>query len=232
MTTDSLEKEKKLAAKRSLEWIESSMKVGLGTGSTSFYMIQGLGALVANGLSVKAVPSSEATARLAQNAGIPMITLAEAGSLDIYIDGADEFDDRFQLIKGGGGALLREKILAYNSKLNIIITDSTKQVSKLGSFKLPVEIIPFAETQILHQLSEMGLEPVLREKEGTVFITDQKNHIVDIDISGVTDVTALNKALLEIPGVVETGIFLNLADIVIVGKKSDTLVLKNPNRSQ
>ena len=125
------------------------MLVGLGSGSTAAYMIRELGKKVAGGLSIKGVPSSDATAELAREVGIPLISLEEAGTLDLNIDGADEFDSELQLIKGGGGALLREKIVAYNSRFNLVIADSDKQVKRLGKFKLPIETVPFATTNIV-----------------------------------------------------------------------------------
>lgn len=218
--------EKKAAAAKSLDWIKDGMLVGLGSGSTAAHMIRGLGEKVAKGLSIKGVPSSDTTAELAREAGIPLITLEEAGKLDINIDGADEFDAKMQLIKGGGGALLREKIVAYNSKINVVIADSAKQVERLGKFKLPLETIPFATKNIITELDKMGLSPVLRKKRDEAYTTDEDNYIVDVDVFEQNDLVALNNTLINIPGVVETGLFLNTTDVIIMGKDDDTIVFE------
>ena len=153
-----MEKEKELAAHQAVSFVKSGMVIGLGTGSTAEYMICKLAEEVKQGLVIIGVPSSEKSAQLARTLGIKISSLAEVGKIDINIDGADEFDPHLQLIKGGGGALLREKIIAYNSNHNIIIADSSKQVEKLGKFKLPVEVIPFAASVVLPELDRMGLQ--------------------------------------------------------------------------
>src|SRR5690606_22384572 len=173
-----LDHEKKIAALEAIKYIEEGMIVGLGTGSTAQYMIRALGERVLTGLKIQGIPSSEATRELAIECGIPLITLENGNRIDVTIDGADEFDPYLQLIKGGGGALLHEKILAYNSDLYIIIADSKKQVDRLGAFKLPVETIPFATHIIIQTLMDMGLRPVLRKNNGEVFITQEGNHII------------------------------------------------------
>ncbi|MDT7830512.1 ribose-5-phosphate isomerase RpiA [Pricia sp. S334] len=219
--------EKKAAAAKSLDWIRDGMLVGLGSGSTAAHMIRELGKKVADGgLTIKAVPSSDETAELAQNAGIQLLTLEEAGTLDVNIDGADEFDAKLQLIKGGGGAHLREKIVAHNSKFNIVIADSGKQVERLGKFKLPLETIPFATKNIMTELDGMGLSPVLRKKGDDVYRTDEQNYIVDIDVFEQNDLVALNHRLIQIPGVVETGLFLDTTDVIIMGKGEDTVIFE------
>ena len=221
------EQEKELAANRSIEYVKNGMTVGLGTGSTSAYMIRALGQKIREGLSITGVASSERSARLAENLGISLISLDQAGILDIYIDGADEFDDKFRLIKGGGGALLREKILAYNSKFKVIIADSGKKVEKLGKFKLPLEIIAFAKENILLKLSQMNLKPVIRQMDGKPFRTDENILIVDVDILGRQNLETLNQDLIAIPGVVETGLFLDLADVIIYAEGTNTILLEN-----
>lgn len=150
-----LDVEKQNAAKTSLEFIKEGMVVGLGSGSTSEHMVTLLAEKVEQGLKIIGVSSSEKIRSLAQSLNIPLTTLVEAKTLDVYIDGADEIDPHFTMIKGGGGALLREKILAHNSKKRVIIVDSTKQVERLGKFKLPIEVIPFAENSVLTQLDAM-----------------------------------------------------------------------------
>ncbi len=218
--------EKKIAAKRAVELVEDGMIVGLGTGSTATYMIHALAERVTNGLTITGVPSSQRTADLAKECGIPLTTLDEAVILDINIDGADEFDSKLQMIKGGGGALLREKIIAYNSKQNVIITDSSKQVEKLGKFKLPIEVIPFSKNGILRKLEKMGLQPALRIKNEVPFETDENNVIIDVDAFDIDDLHELNHTLLAIPGVVETGLFLDLANYIIMGKNESITIFE------
>ena len=230
MKTNNVAKEKALAAKRSLSYIRDGMTIGLGTGSTAAYMLHGLGEKIAAGFNIKGVPSSEQTAKLARELGIPLATLEESGQLDLTIDGADEFDPDLQLIKGGGGALLREKILAHNSKRNIIIADSGKAVQQLGAFKLPLEVIPFAMQLIMDELKEMELQPVLRQSEGGVFRTDENNFIIDINILGVERLPELNNRLLAIPGIVETGLFLETTDILIMGKGKEVVILERNSK--
>lgn len=229
MGTPNKVQEKRLAAQESVNYVEDGMVVGLGSGSTAEHMIRELGKKIVDSINIIGVPSSEKTAKLAQEVGIPLITLEEAGAMDINIDGADEFDPELQLIKGGGGALLREKILAHNSKLNVIITDSSKAVDRLGAFKLPLETIPFATQSIMVELQKMRLQPLQRTEDGAPYRTDENNYIVDIDILGQDELNTLNQQLLEIPGVVETGLFLNYTDILIVGKEDGVEILKrNP----
>lgn len=211
--------EKKVAALEAVKYIKSGMTVGLGTGSTAFFMIEAIGEMVKNGLEIKAVATSEATKKLATELGINVITLAEAKRLDVTIDGADEVDEDFQLIKGGGGALLREKIVAHNTDLNIIIADSSKSVSRLGKFKLPIETIPFATKLIIIELNEMGLKPVQRMNGDEDYKTDENNDIVDIDIWDTNiKLSDLEQQLKAIPGIVETGLFLTSTNLVIIGK--------------
>ncbi|WP_396634050.1 ribose-5-phosphate isomerase RpiA [Maribacter sp. R86514] len=219
--------EKKVAALEAVKYVKSGMTVGLGTGSTAFFMIEAIGEMVQNGMEIKAVATSNETEKLATKLGIDVITLAEAKRLDVTIDGADEVDEDFQLIKGGGGALLREKIVAHNSNLNIIIADSSKSVSKLGKFKLPVETIPFATQLIIEELRGIGLSPVQRKNGNDDYKTDENNDIVDIDIWD-TDITLtdLEQQLKTIPGIVETGLFLTSTDLVIIGKGDQAMVKK------
>ncbi len=221
-----MENEKKLAAIKSLDWIQEGMLVGLGSGSTAAYMIRELGKKVAGGLSITGIPSSNTTAEIAREVGIPLISLEEAGTLDINIDGADEFDSQLQLIKGGGGALLREKIVAHNSRFNVIIADSGKQVKRLGKFKLPIETVPFATTNIVAELDKMGLRPIIRKKGTNKYSTDENNYIIDVDIFEQDDLEELNDTILKIPGVVETGLFLDSTDVIIMGKNDGTVVFK------
>ncbi|SHI81267.1 ribose-5-phosphate isomerase [Arenibacter nanhaiticus] len=222
----STEKEKELAAKAAIKYIEDGMTIGLGTGSTAAHMITALAEEVAKGLNIVGIPSSESTKKLALANGIPLTDFANISAIDINIDGTDEFDPYLQLIKGGGGALLREKILAFNSKLNIIIADCHKQVSRLGKFKLPIETIPFATPILIKKLRIMNLHPILREKDNSPFITDEGNYILDLDITHISNVAQLENTLKQLPGIVETGLFLDIADIVIIGRGDTTEVFK------
>ncbi|WKX77102.1 ribose-5-phosphate isomerase RpiA [Zobellia laminariae] len=205
-----VENEKWIAAIASADYVKNGMLVGLGSGSTAAFMIAELGKRVAGGLIMKGIPSSDATAKLAKQAGISLISLDDAGTMDINIDGADEFDPKFQLIKGGGGALLREKILAHNSRFNIIIADSGKKVDGLGKFKLPVETIPFATEIIISELHNMDLKPQLRMKNNEVYKTDENNCIIDVDIFKKDDLQELNNHLIQIPRCGGNRTFLNL----------------------
>jgi len=220
------EKEKELAAIEAVKLIEDGMVVGLGSGSTAAYMVKELGKRVAAGLSVVGVPTSEDTHKLATENGIPLKPFNDVDKIDLTIDGADEFDPYLQLIKGGGGALLREKIIAHNSTVNIIIADSSKQVNRLGKFKLPVEVIPFAASKIKEELAELKLNPVVRNVNGAVFQTDNQNNILDIDISGITNLADLDTRLKKIPGIVENGLFLETTTKVIMGVGDKTVVIE------
>jgi len=223
----SAKEEKRVAALEAITYIKDGMTVGLGTGSTAYFMIIGLGEKVAKGLKIKAVATSIETENLAKKVGIPVITLAKAARIDITIDGADEVDGKMQLIKGGGGALLREKIVAHNSNFNIIIADSSKKVHKLGRFKLPIETIPFSTALILNELAGMGLKPNQRMSGNQQYKTDENNDIIDIDIWDVKDsLNSLEEQLKQIPGIVETGLFLNSTDMVIVGNGSKVVIDK------
>ena len=215
MTPD---EEKKQAALEAVKYIKNNMVLGLGTGSTAKHMIEAVGKLVSEGMNLICVPSSEATEKLALQLGIKIVALHEVDKIDITIDGADEFNADFQLIKGGGGALLREKILAWNTTCNIIIADSSKDVKKLGAFKLPIEVIPFATKQIVAFLEAEGLKPVQRMNENQPYRTDENNVIIDVDILEIDDLQSLEIKLLKVPGIVETGLFLDTTSMIIVGK--------------
>jgi ribose 5-phosphate isomerase A len=219
--------EKKLAALEAVKYVKDGMTVGLGTGSTAFFMIEALGQKVLEGLKIKAVATSNDTELLAEKVGIPIVRLAEVNRLDVTIDGADEVDGQMQLIKGGGGALLREKIVAHNTDFNIIIADASKRVSQLGKFKLPLETIPFATQLIIRELEKMGLHPVQRKKGNDNYKTDENNDIVDIDIwESKLKLTELEHRLKQIPGIVETGLFLESTDLVIIGKGEEVFMEK------
>lgn len=218
--------EKLNAAKKAIAHIEDGMVVGLGTGSTSALMIMLLGERIFEGLQIQGVASSKKSEQLASKMGIPLLPLNQTTTIDINIDGADEFTEGLQLIKGGGGALLREKVIAHYSKMNIIIADSSKKSARLGSYRLPLEVIPFAEQKISNELKEMGLDLSLRMEEGKAYRTDQENSILDLDVSTWDDLEALENRLQAIPGIVETGLFLHSTDKVIMGIGNDTIEFK------
>lgn len=209
---------KQAAAKEAAKKVEPEMTVGLGTGTTAYYAIQAIGAMVRQGLNIKAVASSVASEEEARTAGIEIVPFGSFSSLDIYIDGADEVDEEKNLIKGGGGALLREKILAYNSRRFVVIVDESKLVKRLGRFPLPVEIVPFAASLTAANIGKLGGLPQLRMKEGKPFITDNGNYILDCRFERIENPAGLNERLHAIPGVVEVGLFAHtMVSEVIAG---------------
>ncbi|MFT3981836.1 MAG: ribose-5-phosphate isomerase RpiA [Ferruginibacter sp.] len=220
---DIKEKEKQLAAIEAVRFLKDDMIVGLGTGSTAFYAIQETGRLVAQGLKIKCVSTSEKTSQLASSLNIPLIDINSIDAIDITIDGADEFTKDLSLIKGGGGALLREKIVATITKEEIIIADSSKLVEKLGLFKLPVEIVPFAYNYVTTQAGILGGKAVLRQVNNIPFVTDQGNHIIDVDFGLMDDPAGLSTQLNAIEGVVAHGLFIHLAKKLIMGKGEETI---------
>ncbi len=200
--------------------IEDGMVIGLGSGSTAVQLTYALAQRIQEGLRiVGAVPTSKRTEQLAQQLGIPLTTLDDHPELDLDIDGADEIDDSLGLIKGGGGALLREKIVASSARRFVVIGDITKQVSILGKkMPLPVEIIPFALSPVRKRLESLGVSVELRHSKETVFITDNSNYILDCTFpGGILDAPAVQAALKSIVGVVETGLFLHMAEQAIIG---------------
>ncbi len=222
-----IEDMKKMAGEKAAEYVKDGMVIGLGTGSTVYYTILKLGDMVKDGLDIIGIPTSKETENLARNLGIKVGTLTEYPEIDLTIDGADEIDPELNLIKGGGGALLREKIVAYASKKEIIVADERKIVEKLGErFYLPVEVIPFSEGVVFRKLDDMGLNPKVRMKDGGKYITDNGNMIIDCHTGPIKDPKNLEKELNMIPGVVENGLFIGLADMAIVGTKKKIKVLK------
>jgi ribose 5-phosphate isomerase A len=208
---------KQAAAKNAVEYVQNGMNIGLGTGSTAYWAIQYIGARVKEGLQVRAIATSLHSQTLALELGIPIVSFAEAGQLDITIDGADEVDENLQLIKGGGGALLREKIVAAATKFYIIIVDDKKLVKSLGKFKLPVEIIPFGWELAAVRLRNLGSEPSLRPEKNSPFITDNGNYILDCAFGTINNPAALHERINNITGVVDNGLFIDMADCVIAG---------------
>lgn len=215
---------KKLAAEKAVEYITDGMMVGLGTGSTSYWAIQKIGERVREGLKITTVASSEQSEILAKELNIPIVPVSDISHIDLTIDGADEVDKNFNLIKGGGGALLREKILVYNSKKFLVIVDESKLSEQLGSYPLPVEVIPFAVNLTLHHLRSMGCDPVIRMKGDQPYKTDNGNYITDCPFKQIPDPRSLDQQLKAIPGVVETGLFFSsMVTSVIVGNKDGSV---------
>ena len=220
------EKEKRAAAFRSIDFIRDSDVVGLGTGSTASFAIRFLGERVRAGLHIRSIPTSVQSRDLAAEVGIPLTTFEECPEIDVTIDGADEISPTLALIKGGGGSLLREKIVASFSHKVVIIADSGKQVDVLGRFPLPVEIVPFAEVPLIRRVSSLGASVNLRrDRLGHPFVTDEGHHILDCDFGLISDPQRLADELSRIPGVLEHGLFIDLADVVIIGKDSKVLEL-------
>jgi len=207
--------EKELVGVRAAEYIKDGMVVGLGTGSTAYYTIKKLGELVRNGLNIKGIPTSEQTAALAVEHGITLVDFKDVERIDVAIDGADEFDADLNLIKGGGGALLREKIIANAASAFIVIADSSKGASKLGDFPLPVEIVTFGAEMTSRKIAHIGCEPKLRLNGNQPFITDNGNYILDCDFKQIESPEKLERQLNMIPGVVENGLFVNMAKRLI-----------------
>ena len=225
MSSSKIEHEKQIAAAAAVALVEDGMIVGLGSGSTAAYAIEKLGERVAEGIQFVGIPTSKASERQARQAGISLTTLDDHPVVDITIDGADRFDDQLNLIKGGGGALLREKIVAAASKRVVIIADSQKRSNPLGGFPVPVEVIPFGQQPIMQKLDRAGLAPKLRMSrtdETSPFLTDEGNHIFDLRIDEIESPSELAR-LLNFPGVVEHGLFLEIASEVLMGD-GDNLV--------
>jgi ribose 5-phosphate isomerase A len=216
---------KRRAGERAAEFVQPGMIVGLGTGSTAYWAVHKLGEMVNGGLDIRGVPTSAATEDLALRLGIPLITLDEIGYVDLTIDGADEIDSHLDLIKGGGGALFREKMVALASKRLIIVADDTKLVHELGSFRLPVEIIPFSWETTVRQVERLGCQAVRREKGASSFVTDNGNWIIDCDFGAIPEPAGLHRSLKMITGVVETGLFVEMADMVVVATDTEVQIV-------
>ena len=221
-----------LAAQKAFEYVEDGMKLGLGTGSTADEFTKILSDNVKNGLDVICVPTSENTKDLAESLNIPLASLENLNFLDLTVDGADEVDDDLSLLKGGGGALLREKIIAFNSKRMIVIADDTKKVSKLGEFRLPIELIKFEHkitiNRVLEKLENIGYSGTaeLRVINGNPFTTDSENLIYDLSIGLIEEPAIIDNLLNSIPGVVENGLFVDMANIVIIGEQNGVKIIE------
>ena len=219
---------KQMAGAASVQFIENGMVIGLGTGSTATYMVQALAQRLEKGLHiVGAVPSSQATHDLASSLGVPLTNLDTYPELDLYVDGADEVDPQLNLLKGAGGALVREKVIATAARRFIVIADINKQVERLVTrFPIPVEVVPFAISPVHKHLEKLGAIVTVRTVAGQPFITDNHNMILDCAFpQGVIDPHALNEQIIHIVGVVETGLFLNMAERVLIGSPDGVKML-------
>ncbi len=222
-----IEIEKEIAGKIAADYITDGMIVGLGTGSTVSYAIKEIGERIKKGLKIKAVSTSKSTSIMAQKLSIPLLSIDQVDSIDLTVDGADEIDPNFNGIKGGGGALLIEKIIASISRENIWVIDSNKLVNKLGAFPLPIEVVPYAVSTVMKKLEKKNFKPVLRKLNNMNFITDNNNYIIDLNLGHIKDPKCLEIELNMIPGVIENGLFLNTVDTVIVGKSSEYEIIEN-----
>ena len=223
------ENPKQLAGERAAEYVDDGHIVGLGTGSTAYFAIVRLAERVKEGLSIKGIPTSEASDKLAREGGIPLTDFSEVSRIDVTIDGADELAPGFNLIKGGGGALLREKIVARATETQIIVADPTKDKAVLGAFDLPVEVTPFGRHATSGHIGALGCDPILRTDNGTAFVTDNGNHILDCPFGAIEDPSGLERALRNIPGVVECGLFVGLTDRIIIGQADGTVEERTRN---
>jgi ribose 5-phosphate isomerase A len=222
------DQEKEAAGRAAAKLVRDGDIVGLGTGSTACFAVVALGERVKAGLKIIGIPTSVRTADLARAVGIPLTTLDEHPEIDITIDGADEVDPKLNLIKGGGGALTREKVIATASKKMVVVADSGKVVAVLGKFPLPVEIISFARTVIERKIVALGGSPKLRLKpDGSPYVTDNGNEILDCSFGKIAAPAALARELSGTPGVVEHGLFIGLAKLALVGREDGVEELRD-----
>ena len=221
--------QKKAAAERALEFIPDNSVVGLGTGSTIKFLLEGLANRVRQGLRISGVPTSRGTAMLAKQLGIPILDVEADWKIDVAIDGADQVDARFNLIKGGGGALLKEKIVANAARRFIVIVDVGKQVPVLGSpIPIPIEVVPFGWPKTLQLVAPLGSQVSLRQRDGSAFVTDNGHYILDLEVPEISQPSELEIRLNQIPGVVENGIFTGMTSTLIVGTDQGSEVYEYP----
>jgi ribose 5-phosphate isomerase A len=229
------DEQKRAAAKAALHYVKPGMKLGLGTGSTAKHFIDCIGDMVKAGFDVRCVPTSETSRKQAESLNIPLTTLDETPLLDLTVDGADELDGNLTLIKGGGGALLREKIVAFSSAKMIVIADASKKVEKLGKFPLPIEVTPFGLKSTAIKIEKgsawAGCKgPItLRVRDAKPFVTDNGNVILDCAFGEIPDAQKLASALSMIPGVVEHGLFIRMASLAIIGTETGPQLIQSGN---
>ena len=221
---------KEVVGKEAVKYVEDGMIVGLGTGSTVFYFVHALADRVKEGLNIQMVSTSIQTVELAKSLGLNIKELEEIDHIDLAVDGVDEIDKNFNAIKGGGAALFREKIVADIAKEVIWIYDESKDVEKLGKFNLPVEVLPFGYSHTVRKLTEAGLNPVIRKKDGEILITDNHNYIADLHLGYGFDIEEVKQKLANIVGVVEHGLFLNMCKLCIKGTPGGAVIINNPNK--
>ena len=219
--------QKRVAGEKSTEYIKDGMILGLGTGSTAYYMIKKVGELIKNGMKIKAVATSKSTESLARELKIPLLSIDEVDRIDLAIDGVDEIDNEFNAIKGGGGALFREKIVASLANEVIWIMDESKLVDGIGEFPLPVEILPYGYKHVIKELQDYSLNPKIRMKEEEIFVTDNGNYIVDLHIGKPMNISDVYNKVNRITGVLETGLFINMCDRIIIGTNSGAKIINN-----
>jgi ribose 5-phosphate isomerase A len=213
--------QKEAAARESLRFVRDGQIVGLGTGSTATIAVKLIGERVKAGLKIQGIPTSARTAELAKELGIPLVTLDQYQQIDVTIDGADEINPQLQLIKGGGGALLREKIIASATKQMVVVGDASKKVAILGKFPLPVEVVSFAQTLVAKEISSLGAKVKLRQNaDGSPYKTDEGHHILDCSFGQIPDPSALANVLDGMPGVMGHGLFINLASVALIATDS------------
>ena len=221
---------KKLAGIKAAEFVEDGMVVGLGTGSTAYYFVEEIGRRIKEeGLQITAVTTSSVTSKQAEGLGIPLKSIDEVDQVDVTVDGADEVDPQFNGIKGGGGALLMEKVVATPSKDYIWVVDESKLVQKLGAFKLPVEVVQYGAEQVFRHFAQAGYKPSFREKNGQRFITDMQNFIIDLDLGVIENPVEFGRELDHIVGLVEHGLFTKMVNKVIVAGQGGAKVLETDN---
>ena len=222
-----MENLKKMAGIKAAEFVTDGMVVGLGTGSTAYYFVEEIGRRIKEeGLQIIAVTTSSVTSQQAEGLGIPLKSIDEVDLVDVTVDGADEVDPNFNGIKGGGGALLMEKVVAPPTKSYIWVVDESKLVEKLGAFKLPVEVVQYGAEQVFRRFERAGYKPAFRQKDGQRFVTDMKNFIIDLDLGVIENPIEFARELDHIVGVVEHGLFNQMVDKVIVAGKAGVQVLE------
>ena len=220
------DQEKEAAARASLQFVKDGQVVGLGTGSTAAHFIKLLGEEVKKGLRIRGIPTSVRSKELAESLGIPLITLDDCQEIAVTVDGADEVDPKLRLIKGGGGALLREKIVASATRQMVVVADATKQVQILGKFPLPVEVIRFAQALVAKRIAALGADVCLRMgDDGKPYVTDENNHILDCRFGKIQDPEGLARELSGMPGVVEHGLFIGMASVALFARGSEIVQL-------
>ena len=218
---------KQLVGEKAAEYVKDGMVVGLGTGSTAYYMVEALGKRVKEGLTITGVTTSTRTKEQAEKLGIPLKTIDEVESVDLTIDGADEIDSKYQGVKGGGGALLFEKIVADYSKKVIWIVDESKMVETLGAFPLPIEVMPYGSQQLVRIFEEKGFQPTMRKNDvGENYLTDGGHYIIDLHMIKIDDPHSLATWLDGLTGVMEHGLFLDRVNTIIVGRNTGLEIIE------